>query len=197
MFLIVGLGNKGDKYTHNRHNVGFLALDYCAKKYKPSWRDKFNSLCFKENSLIFAKPQTFMNNSGMSVAQIKQFYKLQNNQIIIISDDLDLGFGAIKIKTNGSVGGHNGLASIKSAIGDNFINIKIGIGSSDILNDDGSKNTIDYVLGDFTKKQLELLKSNVYINIENIIDNLFSKEIDNIRALYSQKALKSNMSIGR
>jgi len=189
MFLIVGLGNKGDKYTYTRHNVGFLAIDYCASRYSPSWREKFDALCFKENSLIFAKPQTFMNNSGMSVAQIKQFYKLQNNQIIIISDDLDLGFGAIKIKTNGSVGGHNGLDSIKNAIGGEFINIKIGIDGSDIINTDGSKNIIDYVLGKFSNIQLDLLQQKVYPKIENIINSLHSKKIEDIRALYSQKAL--------
>jgi PTH1 family peptidyl-tRNA hydrolase len=189
MFLIAGLGNTGAKYLLNRHNIGFLALDYALSSTNIVWKNKFNSLYFKENSLIFIKPQTYMNNSGLALTQIKKFYKLKNNQIIIISDDLDLGFGAIKIKTNGSVGGHNGLASIKNTIGDNFINIKIGISSSNKTNKDGSKNTINYVLGDFSKLELESLNNNVFGIIKDIIFNLENKSIENISSIYSQKAL--------
>lgn len=128
MKLIIGLGNPGEKYQKNRHNLGFAVLDEIAD----NWEDnkKLKSLISKKNDLILAKPLTYMNNSGLAVKLLTINYKLQSINLIVVHDDLDLMLGQIKVRTGGSGAGHHGVESIIKALGtDQFTRIRLGIGN--------------------------------------------------------------------
>ena len=158
LFLIVGLGNPGNEYKNTRHNVGFMAVDYLAPE-DASWKKEKNALTTRTEidgfGVILAKPQTFMNNSGISVSQFVKFYKIKIEDILVIQDDLDIAFGQFKIKNSSSSGGHNGIKSIISYLNTNeFARLKIGI------KNDSSKNVIDFVLGKFRKEELNIIKQN-------------------------------------
>ena len=120
--LLVGLGNPGEKYKNNRHNVGFMTLDHLTNKLKfGRSRTKFlgrtSMGSFKDIKLISFKPQTFMNESGRAVREASNFYKINPERIVVFHDDIDLAFGDVKLKKGGSNAGHNGLASIDENIG--------------------------------------------------------------------------------
>ncbi len=148
MKLIVGLGNPGEKYLWTRHNVGFMALNKFIQKNNPrkaDWEEstKFHSQILKVGSdLLLAKPQTYMNNSGLAVNALVHFYKVSLIDLIIVHDDLDLLLGRLRIRMGGSAGGHHGVESIISNLGsDQFIRLRIGIGNqSTHLNDQGRKS---------------------------------------------------------
>lgn len=133
MFLLVGLGNPGTGYAQNRHNVGFMALELLARALDASaWKSKFQGKLaearFGSDKVLLLKPETYMNVSGAAVGEAVSFLKLKPEQVIVFHDDLDLGGGKIKIKVGGGHGGHNGLRSIDSAIGQNYKRVRIGIG---------------------------------------------------------------------
>lgn len=153
MHLIVGLGNPGDKYRHNRHNIGFMAVDAIARRHGfPGFRDKFQGL-IAEGSIdgeraLLLKPQTFMNSSGDSVQQAVRFYKLAPADVTVIYDEIDLAPGKVRIKTGGGNGGHNGLRSIDPQIGTAYRRVRLGVGHP------GSKELVmRHVLGDFSKAE--------------------------------------------
>jgi peptidyl-tRNA hydrolase, PTH1 family len=157
MHLIVGLGNPGDKYRNNRHNIGFLAVDAIGRRHGfPNYREKYQGLLSEgtiggERALIL-KPQTFMNSSGDSVQKVANFYKLGPADITVIYDELDLAPGKSRIKVGGGNGGHNGLRSIDPQIGTNYRRIRLGIGHP------GHKDRVmPWVLGDFSKADAEWL----------------------------------------
>ncbi len=126
MYLIVGLGNPGDKYENTRHNLGFRVLDLLTGGEK--WENKYNSLFIKLEDIILAKPQTFMNKSGESVKEIIKFYP--GAQLILVHDDLDFPLGAIRVQKNSSAAGHNGVQNIIDELGtQDFIRIRLGIDS--------------------------------------------------------------------
>jgi PTH1 family peptidyl-tRNA hydrolase len=157
MLLLVGLGNPGEKYQRHRHNVGFMAVDAIADAhgFGPA-RKKFQGVV-REGEVarvkaIALKPQTFMNDSGMSVGAAMRFYKLAPADIVVFHDELDLASGKIKAKTGGGNAGHNGLKSIDEHIGPEFRRIRIGIGHP------GDKTRVTgHVLGDFAKADAEWL----------------------------------------
>lgn len=174
MKLIIGLGNPGDEYINTRHNVGFRFLDFYLK-YKginEKWSFKnegeyISTLLFGEK-VIFLKPQTFMNLSGNCVRKYMDYFQIDVDDILVVSDDLDLIFGNFKLKSSGSSGGHNGLKDIESKIGSsNYKRLKVGISNDKMI------DTKDYVLGKFSKEELK--------TIEKIIDdsnNIIQKFID-------------------
>lgn len=139
MKLIVGLGNPGEKYASVRHNLGFMAVDELAKKLgvHGSWfmEKKFKSEILKQvqddKEIWLVKPQTYMNNSGMAVIKLVEYFKIDPSQdLIIIHDDLDLPLGKIKVRTGGAAAGHHGVESIINSLGtDQFIRIRLGIGN--------------------------------------------------------------------
>ncbi len=175
--LIVGLGNPGREYEKNRHNAGFLALDYLIDKFKASKiSSKFKGELFKKENYFFLKPLTYMNLSGESVLLVKNFYKLNNNNIIVIHDDIDLKLGALRFKRGGSSGGHNGLKSIDNLIGNDYYRIRIGIGRPEKKED-----VIDYVLSDFSEEELICIKK----TFENIYKAVL--DIDSANSKYSKK----------
>ncbi len=174
--LVVGLGNPGDKYKNNRHNAGFMAVDYLIDKFNASKiSSKFKGDLYKSNNYLFLKPFTYMNLSGESVLALKNFYKIDNN-IIVIHDDIDLKLGALRFKKGGSSGGHNGLKSIDSLIGNDYYRIRIGVGRPE-----GKKEVVNYVLSDFNNEELECVKK----TFENIYKAVL--DIENANAKYSKK----------
>ncbi len=136
MKLIIGLGNPGEQYNGTRHNLGFEVLDEYAKKnlpanYKWEVEEKFKSEIIKLSQDIWlVKPQTYMNNSGMGVRRLADYFKIPLEDLIVIHDELDLPLGKIKVRIGGSAAGHHGIESIIESLGDEkFIRVRIGIGS--------------------------------------------------------------------
>lgn len=148
MFLIVGLGNPGEKYEHTRHNTGFDAIEKVASKYdikieKKKFKGLYGSGIINNEKVILLKPYTYMNLSGESVREAAEFYKIKNENIIIIHDDISLDVGKIRMRSKGSAGGHNGIKNIiLNLSSDEFPRIKIGVGKP-------IGNLVDYVLGRF------------------------------------------------
>lgn len=159
-YLIVGLGNPGSKYDGSRHNVGFAALDILAEKLHVKVdRVKFQGLMaqgtYGDTKVILLKPTTYMNLSGQSVSAAARFYKIPPEHIIILSDDISLDPGRLRIRKNGSAGGHNGLKSIISSLGSQeFPRVKIGVGAKPHPDYD----LADWVLGTFPKEQRKLME---------------------------------------
>ena len=159
-WLIVGLGNPGLQYESTRHNVGFMTVDLLMKQNegdfnKHKFEAVFGECDIGKNRVLLVKPQTYVNNSGRAVQQISAFYKIPKDKIIIIYDDISLDVGKIRMRRNGSHGGHNGMKDIIELMGDNNIaRIKIGVGQKPHPDYD----LADWVLSKFTKEDLEKLK---------------------------------------
>jgi peptidyl-tRNA hydrolase, PTH1 family len=159
MKLIVGLGNPGSEYADTRHNTGFKVIDSVAKKLeieigKRKFNARFGMGEFAGKKLILLKPWQFMNCSGQSVADAIGFYKLAIGDLLVVSDDLALEPGRIRLRPSGSAGGHNGLADIIEKLGtSDFSRCRVGIGSYK----EGSFNQVEYVLTRPTKEQAPLL----------------------------------------
>ena len=160
MKLIVGLGNPGRNYTESRHNAGFSVVKALSKNYKiPLKKNNAFSLSGKgkigPENLILALPLTFMNLSGIAVSALIKKYKIGWEELLVVCDDLDLGFGAIKIRPAGSSAGHRGLGSIIDSLGtQEFARLRIGIGRP--LH--GDADAADFVLSPFTKKEKKEIK---------------------------------------
>ena len=189
MKVVIGLGNPGKKYEKTRHNIGFIAVDNLRKKMNISdEREKFQALVSEKNidgeKVIFLKPQTFMNLSGNSVIEIVNFYKLDpKKDIIVIYDDMDLSFGDIRIREKGSSGGHNGIKSIISHIGEEFIRIKCGIGAKE-------KDAVEHVLGEFNQTEQKDLDEILEIIDNCVIEMLNVQNLDRIMQKYNKKKEK-------
>ena len=185
MLLFVGLGNPTPDSENNRHNVGFKIIDTINKKFSLSkQKPKFKGLLTTGNignKKVYAiKPLTFMNNSGICIRELIEYFKIEAENIIVFHDDLDIDFGKIKTKFGGSSAGHNGIESIDKFIGKDYSRVRIGIGKP---NDKIAVS--DYVLKDFDddeKQQLETLKNNITENLAILIDkklDLFSSTVNN------------------
>jgi peptidyl-tRNA hydrolase, PTH1 family len=152
MFLFAGLGNPGSKYAHNRHNVGFMAVDEIVRRHSfSSWRKKFHAEISEGvlggEKLLVMKPQTFMNESGRAVGEAMRFHNIPLENIYVFYDELDLEPGKLRVKTGGGAAGHNGIRSITAHIGADFKRVRIGIGHP------GNKDMVSpHVLGDFAKQ---------------------------------------------
>lgn len=177
MFLLVGLGNPGDKYLKTRHNVGFLFVDYLAKKNglllgKSKWRAEVAKTKLYGESVVLVKPLTFMNLSGTAVAQIKSYYKASLENIIVIHDDLDLDFGRLKIVAGRGPGGHNGVRSlIENLGGKDFVRIRVGIGRPTFDQESSS-----FVLSSLTSDEMHTLEG-LFLEIEDGLKMYFDKGI--------------------
>ena len=156
--LIVGLGNPGLAYRHNRHNVGFMVADALADKLEiPLKRVKFKAQIgngkLGDIPVIIAKPLTFMNNSGEAVAPLVRYFKVPLERLLVIHDDMDLPLGTLRMRPSGGSAGHNGMLSIFDKLGTNAIpRLRVGIGRPP-----GRMDPADYVLQDFPRSEEELL----------------------------------------
>lgn len=159
MWLVAGLGNPGPKYALTRHNIGFLSLDYFAESFKaPSWGSEQKALTTKfkidSDQILLVKPQTFMNLSGDSVQSLMHFYKVELEKIIVVQDDIDQTFGAMRFHKNRGHGGHNGIRSISEKLGTaDYIRLKLGVGRP--VHPD--MEIADYVLQKFSNDEQEKL----------------------------------------
>jgi len=148
-WIVVFLGNPGPKYENTRHNVGFMTANVCEKKTDTKIiKSQFHALTGKckvsDQSVFLMKPQTFMNLSGNAAAEAARFYKVPPERVIVVSDDVSLSLGAIRVRTKGSAGGHNGLKSIAEKLGSqDYPRVKIGIDGP------GQGDMVDWVLGSF------------------------------------------------
>lgn len=166
MKIIVGLGNPGQQYSHNRHNVGFLAIDFLLKDIGSSnCQSKFKAqICevhFGSQKTFFIKPQTFMNNSGETVKEIAQFYKLDpSTDILVLHDEVDLPFGTIRSTASASSAGQNGVQNIIDVLGtQDFHRIRIGVETRESR---AEMDTRDFVLQNFTNVELEKLTKEIF-----------------------------------
>jgi PTH1 family peptidyl-tRNA hydrolase len=155
--LIVGLGNPGLKYKHNRHNIGFRVVERLAGQFHAVFKRSFllgaslAKIKVQESAVILLKPLTFMNNCGGCVRKALSRYRVSSGSLLVIYDDADLALGALRFRKKGSSAGHNGMASVIKALGSQEINrLRIGIGRSD-------KDLTEHVLGDFTLAEQEAL----------------------------------------
>lgn len=186
MKLIIGLGNPGKEYEKTRHNIGFYMLDSYVDSYGlDGWKNKFNGLYMETNlfgeKVIFLKPQSYMNLSGGVVRKFVDFYKINSNDILVISDDLDLNIGNFKLKDKGSSGGHNGLKDIEKNLGTQEYNrLKIGISNNKLI------DTKDYVLGKFSKEESDELNK-IYDNLKNVIDDFCNISLEMLKSKYNNK----------
>ncbi len=159
-YLIVGLGNPGSEYENTRHNVGFKTADIIADEYSVTpFKLKNNALIcdckIKNKRVLLAKPQTYMNLSGTAVAALSRFYKIPNDNIIVIFDDISLPQGKIRVRAKGTHGGHNGIKNIIEHLSSTEIKrIKIGVGAKP----NPDYDLKDWVLGSFSKADLEEMK---------------------------------------
>ncbi len=154
--LVIGLGNPGKKYSANRHNLGFMALDkYQSTHDFSNWTEKKDLKCLMSEGMvgstkvILAKPTTFMNNSGEAAQKIQKFYRLYNSDTTAVYDELDVNFGTIRTRLGGGSAGHNGIKSLKSLIGDDFARVRVGVGPKSPPQIDSA----DFVLQDFSDKE--------------------------------------------
>ena len=183
MKLLVGLGNAGTKFSLNRHNIGYILIDnilqnYCFSDFKKKGKSYLTKGIIGDLKVILLKPNTFMNNSGESVSEIKEFYNIKNNDIFVFHDEIDLSFSFTKIKNGGGNNGHNGLKSIDKLIGSNYNRIRFGVGRP-FLKDNENKNDIvsKWVLSNFTNRECKLILEKATLISKNINDMLL-KEFD-------------------
>ena len=158
-YIVVCLGNPGDKYTTTRHNMGFLFGDYIADKLgfefkKIKFKSNYNIVQFAGKKVLFMKPQTFMNASGQAVKEAADFYKIPSENVIVIVDDVNFDVGQMRIRRKGSYGGHNGIKSINEMLKtENYPRIKLGVGKKP----HADYSMIDFVLGNLSRDDMKKL----------------------------------------
>ncbi|WP_315115101.1 aminoacyl-tRNA hydrolase [Clostridium intestinale] len=173
MYLIVGLGNPGAEYRNTRHNIGFNAIDYLGEKYnieinRKKFKGEYGEGWISGEKVILLKPSTYMNLSGESIREVVDFYKISNEQVIVIYDDISLEVGRVRIRGKGSAGGHNGIKNIVAHLNsDVFPRIKIGVGQP-------KGDLVSHVLGKFSQEEMEKLQKVIEVSAlatEEIIKN--------------------------
>ncbi|MCF7858265.1 MAG: aminoacyl-tRNA hydrolase [Candidatus Cloacimonetes bacterium] len=190
MRLVVGLGNPGKKYQNNRHNVGSSFLDFYIKKLGYRFKRKIKFDYFTLDNVIFIKPKTYMNRSGDAVSSILTKYKIA--EILVLSDDIYLPLGEVRIRKKGSPGGHNGLRSISESLGSNdFSRLRIGVGAPE------AEALSQYVLDNFSKKEEKILKF-VFDLLNDLLESYHHGDLDQmineysvLKKSYSKKILDS------
>jgi len=185
MLLFVGLGNPNPDSENNRHNIGFKIIDainqkFSLSKQKPKFKGLLTTGNINDKKIYAIKPLTFMNNSGICIRELIEYFKIDAEDVIVFHDDLDINFGKIKAKFGGSSAGHNGIDSIDKFIGKDYSRVRIGIGKPN-----SKSNVVDHVLKDFDDEEIIELKKvteNITSSLEILIDkklDLFSSTVNN------------------
>lgn len=186
MYLVAGLGNPGSTYNMTRHNIGFEVIDYMADEYGAKVKKlKFKGLYAEVNiageKTILLKPQTYMNLSGESIRDFAAFFKIPTENIIIINDDINLEAGVLRIRRNGSAGGHNGLKSIIYQLNsDQFPRIRIGVGKPRHQEED----LADFVLSRFSKEEIPILEEAI-IKTKKAVEEIIKSGIESAMNKYN------------
>ena len=187
MTLFVGLGNPGPQYENTRHNIGFKVIDKLVNDFdaREISKTSFHGQLYRSANTFFLKPTTYMNLSGKSVLAVKQFFKIDLENIIVIHDDIDLPFGAVRFKKAGGHGGHNGLKSVDSLLGKEYIRVRVGIGKPE-----HKSQVADYVLHAFNdeeNKDMTLLIEHV----SKACKALLLEDMIKIKSNYTLKSIES------
>lgn len=182
MRLIVGLGNPGTRYRPTRHNLGFMVVDVLAARWHIGvggrrHEAELGSGEIHATRVVLAKPQTFMNASGESVAKLRRLYRLDPSEVLAVYDDLDLPLGKVRLRGDGGAGGHNGVASLISVLGKGFPRLRVGIGRPP-----GGADPVEYVLEPFTSDE----RATIQLAIERAADGVES---------WIQNGLESTMNV--
>lgn len=188
MYIITGLGNPKTEYKNTRHNIGFDVIDVLADKYQIAMdMKKHRAVCGKGmiegEKVVLAQPQTFMNLSGLSVVELVNYYKIDPaRELIVVYDDVDLSPGQIRIRKQGSAGGHNGMKSVIGGLNtEEFIRVRMGVGEKPKMYD-----LADYVLGHFTKEEREVVDQAI-IRATEAIRVIITEGPDKAMNLYNRK----------
>ena len=185
MILLVGLGNPTPNSQDNRHNIGFKIIDainqkFSLSKQKPKFKGLLTTGDISNKKIYAIKPLTFMNNSGICIRELIEYFRIEIEDVIVFHDDLDIDFGKIKAKLGGSSAGHNGIASIDKFIGKEYSRVRVGIGKPET-----KISVSDYVLNNFNdeeKIELEKITTNIIDSMPILIDkklDLFSSTVNN------------------
>ena len=188
MYIIAGLGNPDRQYQNTRHNVGFDVIDVIADKYDIAMGERKHKAIIGKGyiagqKVVLVKPQTYMNLSGESIRDVIDFYKVdEKSELIVISDDVSLDVGRIRIRKKGSAGGHNGLKNIMKHLGhDEFIRMRMGVGEKP-----SGYDLADYVLGHFTQKEREVMDAGIQ-NAATAIEIMITQGPEAAMNLYNKK----------
>jgi len=185
--LFVGLGNPRSEYEKTRHNIGFRVIDKLVDDFgaRNISKTSFQGELYRAGNLFFLKPLTYMNLSGKSVLAVKQFFKIETEDIIVIHDDIDLPFGAIRIKHGGGHGGHNGLKSLDAMIGKEYLRVRIGVGKPE-----HKSQVVDYVLHDFSKEE-EVHLNRLVDHAALICKKLIEYDLETVKSKYTLKSIEN------
>jgi len=185
MTLFVGLGNPGQQYEETRHNIGFKVIDKLVEDLgaRDISKNAFQGILSRVSNSLFLKPTTFMNLSGKSVLPVKQFFKVALEDLIVIHDDIDLPFGAVRFKKGGGHGGHNGLKSIDAVLTKEYIRVRIGVGKPE-----HKSQVADYVLHDFTAQE-HLQNKKLIAHVTQACKALREEDLNSIKSRYSLKSI--------
>jgi PTH1 family peptidyl-tRNA hydrolase len=186
MYLLVGLGNPTTRYEKTRHNIGFRVIDRLISDSgaRDVSKNSFHGKLFKSDNTLLLKPTTYMNLSGKSVIAVKNFFKIDIENIIVIHDDIDLPFSALRIKRGGGHGGHNGLKSIDKAIGKDYIRVRMGVGKPE-----RKSQVVDFVLNNFSDEEEKIIEKWIEYTAETVKE-LQKKSVEEVKSRYSLKSFK-------
>ena len=186
MLLFVGLGNPSPNNENNRHNIGFKIIDAMNKKFslskqKPKFKGLLTTGTIRDKKVYAIKPLTFMNNSGICIRELIEYFKIDAEDIIVFHDDVDINFGKIKAKFGGSSAGHNGIESIDNFIGKDYSRVRIGIGKGN-----GKTNVTNHVLKDFDEEE-KIKLENITNNITDSLSILLDKKLELFSSTINKK----------
>ena len=185
MYIVAGLGNPGDKYLKNLHNLGFMAVELLAEKHgvsfdKKGFKGLFGVKSIGGEKVIFLKPQTFMNLSGECIREISAYFKVPSENILVIYDDIDIDIGALRIRKNGSSGTHNGMRNIVKELGtENFPRVRIGTKPEE------SYDILSYVLSDVKKEDEPKFRFSVNEAVAAADDFIHGKKIEDVMCAHN------------
>ncbi len=185
--LFVGLGNPGSAYEMTRHNIGFRVVEKLVSDLgaRDISKTSFHGRLFRHGTLFFLRPTTFMNLSGKSVAAVKQFFKIEREDVVVIHDDIDLPFGAVRFKRGGGSGGHNGLKSIDEAVGREYIRVRVGVGKPE-----HRTQVSNYVLHPFSAEEEQAVEALVAY-VARVCQKIPISSLEQIKSLYSLRQLSA------